>query len=74
MIADMAMKEADDGVRPPPAPGRATLFGGLASDVAMEVTHRRLPGGADDARRQDHQIYEGTNQIQRVVMSRALLR
>jgi len=56
-----------------------------ASDVAMEVTTDavQLFGGAgytqdfrraDDAGRQDHPIYEGTNQIQRVVMARRVLK
>lgn len=57
----------------------------FASDVAMEVTtdacsSSEVPAtpvtsrSSDDARRKITQIYEGTNQIQRVVMSRALLR
>ena len=57
----------------------------FASDVAMEVTtnavqlvrrrrlHRRFPGRTHDARRKDHADLRGTNQIQRVVMARALL-
>jgi alkylation response protein AidB-like acyl-CoA dehydrogenase len=57
----------------------------FASDVAMEVTTNavQLFGGAGytvdfpvrthDARRKDHADLRGTNQIQRVVMARALL-
>ena len=57
----------------------------FASDVAMEVTTNAVQlfggagytgtsGGADDADAKITQIYEGTNQIQRMVMARSLLR
>ena len=37
------------------------------------VADQGLPGGADHVERQITQIYEGTNQVQRIVMARQLL-
>ena len=84
--AAIQSEQAMNGVKQPSLTFTSSAAKCFASDVAMEVTTDavQLFGGAGYTRdfpvermmrdAKITQIYEGTNQIQRVVMSRALLR
>jgi alkylation response protein AidB-like acyl-CoA dehydrogenase len=78
-----AARLCDDGV---PFTRHAAIAKLVATDVAVEVAHEAVELCAPEAASEDHpaairlcdakacQIYEGTNQVQRIVIARELLR